>query len=66
MKLAPRFDALPFDRFSLPQNGFSASEEVDIGRGEVLQALVRASVAMRRAAREVVLCFEQLKISETA
>ncbi len=39
MKQAPGFDGLSFDPFSLFQNGL-ASPEVDIGRGEVLQALV--------------------------
>ena len=45
MKQAPRFDGLPFDPFSLFQNGFAPSE-VDIGRGEVLQALVVAPVVV--------------------
>ena len=45
MKQASRFDGLPFDPFSLLQDGFSASE-VDIGRGEVLQALVVAPVVV--------------------
>ena len=43
MKQAPRFDSLPFDPFSLFQNGLAASE-VGIGRGEVLQALMVAIV----------------------
>ena len=41
MKQAPGFDCLPFDPFSLFQNGL-ASIEVDIGGGEVLQALMVA------------------------
>ena len=41
MKQAPRFDGLLFDPFSLFQDGLAASE-VDIGRGEVLQALMVA------------------------
>jgi len=45
VKQAPRFDGLPFDPFSLFQNGFAPSE-VDIGRGEVLQALVVAPVVV--------------------
>ena len=39
MKQAPGFDGLLFDPFSLSQNGLAAPE-VDISRGEVLQALV--------------------------
>jgi len=35
VKQASRFDGLPFDPFSLFQNGLAASE-VDIGRGKVL------------------------------
>ena len=45
MKQASRFDGLSFDAFSLFQNGLAASE-VDIGRGEVLQALMIASVVV--------------------
>ena len=45
MKQAPRFDGLLFDPFSLFQDGLAASE-VDIGRGEVLQALVIASMVV--------------------
>ena len=41
MKQAPGFDGLSFDPFSLFQNGLATSE-VDIGRREVLQALVIA------------------------
>ena len=45
MNQASRFDGLLFDPFALFQNGFSASE-VDIGRGEVLQALVIAPMVV--------------------
>ena len=45
MKQASRFDGLSFGPFSLFQNGLSAPE-VDIGRGEVLQALVIAPVVV--------------------
>ncbi len=45
MKQAPGFDCLPFDPFSLFQNGVAALE-VDIGRGEVLQALMIAPVVV--------------------
>ena len=45
MKQASRFDGLSFDPFSLLQDGLAASE-VDIGRGEVLQALVIASMVV--------------------
>ncbi len=45
MKQAPVFDGRSFDPVSLFQNGFTAPE-VDIGRGEVLQALVIASVVV--------------------
>lgn len=45
MKQAPGFDGRSFDPFSLFQNGFTAPE-VDIGRGEVLQALVIAPVVV--------------------
>ena len=41
MKQAPGFDSLSFDPFSLLQDGLTAPE-VDVGRGEVLQALVIA------------------------
>ena len=41
MKQASRFDGFPFDPFSLFQNGLAAPE-VDIGRREVLQALMIA------------------------
>ena len=43
MKQASRFDGLPFDPFSLFQDSLAAPE-VDIGRSEVLQALVIALV----------------------
>ncbi len=43
MKQAPGFDGLLFDPFSLFQNGLAAPE-VDVSRGEVLQALVLSSV----------------------
>ncbi len=43
MKQAPVFDGLSFDPLSLFQNGLPAPE-IDIGRCEVLQALVVASV----------------------
>ena len=43
MTQAPGFNGLPFDPFSLFQDGLAAPEE-DIGQGEVLQALVIASV----------------------
>ena len=45
MKQAPGFDGLSFDPFSLFQNGLAAPE-VDIGRGEVLQALVVAPMVV--------------------
>jgi len=45
VKQASRFDGLPFDPFSLFQNGLAVSE-VDICRGEVLQALVIAPVVV--------------------
>ena len=45
MKQAPGFDGLLFDPFSLSQNGLAAPE-VDISRGEVLQALVVAAVVV--------------------
>ena len=45
MKQAPGFDCLLFDPFSLSQNGLAAPE-VDISRGEVLQALVVSSVVV--------------------
>ena len=45
MKQASRFDGLSFDPFALFQNGLAAAE-VDIGRGEVLQALVVAPVVV--------------------
>jgi hypothetical protein len=41
VKQASRFEGFPFDPFSFFQNGLAAPE-VDIGRGEVLQALVIA------------------------
>ena len=37
------FDGLAFDPFALKQDGLTASE-VDVGRGEVLQALMVAVV----------------------
>ncbi len=43
MKQTPVFDGLPFDPCSLSQNG-STAPEVDIGRCEVLLALVIAPV----------------------
>ena len=45
MKQAPGFDGLSFDPFSLFEDGLAASE-VDIGRGEVLQALVVSPVVV--------------------
>jgi len=45
VKQAPGFDGLPFDPFSLFQN-ILAAPEVDIGWGEVLQALVIAAVVV--------------------
>ncbi len=45
MRQAPGFDGISFDPFSLFQNGLAAPE-VDIGRGEVLQALVIAPVVV--------------------
>ena len=45
MKQASRFDSLSFDPFSLSQDGLAAPV-VDIGRGEVLQALVIAPVVV--------------------
>jgi hypothetical protein len=45
VKQAPRFDGLPFESFSLFQNGLTAPE-VDVGRGEVKQALVVAAVVV--------------------
>ena len=45
MKQAPGFDGLLFDPFSLSQDGLAAPE-VDISRGEVLQALVVSSVVV--------------------
>ena len=45
MKQASRFVGLLFDLFSVSQHGLSASE-VDLGRGEVLQALVVAPVVV--------------------
>ena len=45
MKQAPGFHGLSFDPFSLFQDGLAAPE-VDIGRGEVLQALVVSSVVV--------------------
>ena len=45
MTQAPGLDSLSFDPFSLLQDGLAASE-VDIGRGEVLQALVIASMVV--------------------
>ena len=43
MKQAPGFDGLLFGPFSLSQNGLAAPE-VDISRGEVLQAFVVSAV----------------------
>ncbi len=45
MKQAPGFDGFPFDPFSFFQDGLAASE-VDVGRGEVLQALVVAAMVV--------------------
>ncbi len=45
MKQASRFDDLPFDPFSLFQDGFAASE-VNVGGSEVLQALAVALVVV--------------------
>ena len=45
MKQAPCLDGLQFDPFSLFQNGLAAPE-VDIGRCEVLQALVITPVVV--------------------
>ena len=45
MKQAPGFDGLSFDPFSLFQNGLAAPE-VDVGRREVLQALVVAPMVV--------------------
>ena len=45
MKQASRFEGLSFDPFSLLQDGLAAPE-VDVGRGEVLQALVIAPVVV--------------------
>ncbi len=45
MKQAPCFDGLSFDPLSLFQNGLAASE-VDVGRGEVFQALVVAMMVV--------------------
>ncbi len=45
MKQAPGFDSLSFDPFSLLQDGLTAPE-VDVGRGEVLQALVIAPMVV--------------------
>jgi hypothetical protein len=45
VKQAPRFDGLSFDPFSSFQNGLTPPE-VDIGRGEVLQALVVAPMVV--------------------
>ena len=45
MKQAPGFDSLSFYPFSLLQDGLTAPE-VDVGRGEVLQALVIAPMVV--------------------
>ncbi len=45
MKQTPVFDGLSLDPFTLSQDGFTASE-VDIGRCEVLRALVVAPVVV--------------------
>ena len=45
VKQTPRFDGLSFDPFSLFQDCLALSE-VDVGRGEVLQALVIAPVVV--------------------
>lgn len=43
MLQAAIFDGRAFDPFSLQQNGLTAAEE-DVGRGEVVQALVIAAM----------------------
>ena len=45
MKQAPGFDGLSFDPFSLFQDGLAAPQ-VDVGRSEVLQALVIAAMVV--------------------
>ena len=45
MQQAPLLDGLALDAFALEQDGLP-SAEVDIGRGEVLQALVVALVVV--------------------
>src|SRR5690349_24575584 len=50
MLQAAALNGLPFDPFSLPQNGFSASE-VDIGGCEIVEALVVAPVIVMRHKR---------------
>lgn len=45
MKQAPGFDSLSFDPFALLQDGLAAPE-VDVGRGDVLQALVIAAMVV--------------------
>ena len=45
MKQASRFDGVPFDPFSLLQDGLAAPE-VDVGRGKVLQALVVSTMVI--------------------
>ena len=71
MKQVPVFDCLPFDPFSLSQNCVAAPE-VDIGRCEVLQAFVVATVIvmldegvnlLREIARQIVV-FQQDAVLE--
>lgn len=45
MKQVPGFDCLSFDPFSLFQDGL-VTAQVDVGRAEVLQALVVASIVV--------------------
>ena len=45
MKQASRFDGLPFDPFSLLQDGLTAPE-VDVGWRKILQALVIATMVV--------------------
>ena len=45
MLQAPLFDGLSFDPFSLQQDGL-ATPEVDVGGGEIVQALVIAPVVV--------------------
>ena len=45
MVQAPQFDGLSLDPLSLQQNGLAAPE-VDVGRGEIVEALVVAAVVV--------------------